>query len=145
MEQFFNDRFYLSFFVATHGFRESDFDYYSISYLSAHKSRPNVLLCVYKYAIEELFIQKGCDLCLIYGESLRKPALIHVRTTMAQISLRVRAGWSAPLLFAIACLFSTKKRLTNLNGEQNDTWNLLVSHRICHFRAVQPFDFYGCV
>ena len=37
--------------------------------------------------------------------------------------------------------FSTKKRLTNLNGEQNDTWNLLVSHRICHFRAIQPFDF----
>ena len=24
----FNDRFYLSFFVATHGFRENDFDYY---------------------------------------------------------------------------------------------------------------------
>ena len=24
----FNDRFYLSFFVAMHGFRESDFDYY---------------------------------------------------------------------------------------------------------------------
>ena len=24
----FNDRFYMSFFVATHGFRESDFDYY---------------------------------------------------------------------------------------------------------------------
>ena len=23
-----NDRFYLSLFVATHGFRESDFDYY---------------------------------------------------------------------------------------------------------------------
>ena len=37
--------------------------------------------------------------------------------------------------------FLTKKRLTNLNGEQNDTWNLLVSHRICHFRAVQPFDY----
>ena len=37
--------------------------------------------------------------------------------------------------------FSTKKRLTNLNGEQNDTWNLLVSHRICHFRAIQPFDY----
>ena len=36
--------------------------------------------------------------------------------------------------------FSTKKRLTNLNGEQNDTGNLLVSHRICHFRAIQPFD-----
>ena len=36
--------------------------------------------------------------------------------------------------------FSTKKRLTNLNGEQNDTWNLSVSHRICHFRVIQPFD-----
>ena len=36
--------------------------------------------------------------------------------------------------------FLTKKRLTYLNGEQNDTWNLLVSHRICHFRAIQPFD-----
>ena len=46
-----------------------------------------------------------------------------------------------PLLFAIARLFSTKKRLTNLNGEQNDTGNLLASHRICHFRAIQPFDF----
>ena len=43
-------------------------------------------------------------------------------------------------MFGIARLFSTKKRLTNLNGEQNDTWNLLVSHRICHFRAVQSFD-----
>ena len=37
--------------------------------------------------------------------------------------------------------FSTKKRLTNLNGEQNNTGNLLVSHRIRHFRAIQPFDF----
>ena len=45
--------------------------------------------------------------------------------------------------FVVRCssfFFSTKKRLTNLNGEQNDTWNLLVSHRICHFRAIQPFD-----
>ena len=39
--------------------------------------------------------------------------------------------------------FSTKKRLTNLNGEQNDTGNLLVSHRICHFRAIHPFDLEG--
>ena len=37
--------------------------------------------------------------------------------------------------------FSTKKRITNLNGEQNDTWNLLVSHRIWHFRTIQPFDY----
>ena len=43
----FNDRFHLSFFVATHGFRESDFDYYSISYSFAYKSRPNVSMCVY--------------------------------------------------------------------------------------------------
>ena len=49
--------------------------------------------------------------------------------------------------FVVRCssfFFSTKKRLTNLNREQNDTWNLLVSHRICHFRAIQPFDYkYG--
>ena len=37
--------------------------------------------------------------------------------------------------------FSTKKRLTNLNVEQNDTGNLLVFHRICHFKAIQPFDY----
>ena len=43
----FNDRFYLSFFVAPHGFRVNDFDYYSIAYLSAHKSRPSVSMCVY--------------------------------------------------------------------------------------------------
>ena len=43
----FNDRFCLSFFVAKHGFRESDFDYYSISYSSTHKSRPNVSMRVY--------------------------------------------------------------------------------------------------
>ena len=47
IEELINDRFYLSFFVAMHGFRESDFDNYSISYLSAHKSRPNVSVCVY--------------------------------------------------------------------------------------------------
>ena len=41
--------------------------------------------------------------------------------------------------FVVRCssfFFSTKKLLTNLNGEQNDTWNLLVSHIICHFRAI---------
>ena len=48
--------------------------------------------------------------------------------------------------FVVRCssFFSTKKRLTNLNGEQNDTWNLLVSHRFCHFRAIQPFDLNWC-
>ena len=44
--------------------------------------------------------------------------------------------------FVVRCssFFSPKKRLTYLSGEQNDTWNLIVSHRICHFRAIQPFD-----
>ena len=41
----------------------------------------------------------------LWRESLRKPSLIYVRTTKAQISLRVRAGWSAPLLFAVARFF----------------------------------------
>ena len=76
----------------------------------------------------------------LWQESLRKFTLIYVRKTKAQISLRVRAGWSGPLLFAVARFFFSKKRLTKLNGEQNDTWNLLVSHRISHFRAIQPFD-----
>ena len=46
------------------------------------------------------------------NELLRKLALIHVRTTKAQISLRIRADWSAPLLFANArffLFFSTEK------------------------------------
>ena len=88
-------------------------------------------------AVHTKVVQLVLDL---WRESLRKPALIYVLTTKAQISLHVCAGWSAPLLFAIARFFSTKKRLTNLNGEQNDTRNLLVFHRICHFRAIQPFD-----
>ena len=49
--------------------------------------------------------------------------------------------------FVVRCSsfsFSMKKRLTYLNGEQNDTWNLLVSHRLYHFRAIQPFDSYAC-
>ena len=46
--------------------------------------------------------------------------------------------------FVVPCssfFFFMKKRLTNLNEEQNDTWTLLISHIICHFRAIQPFDF----
>ena len=39
----FNDRFYLSFFIAMHGFRESGFDLYWSLYLSTQKCRP----CVY--------------------------------------------------------------------------------------------------
>ena len=33
-------------------------DYFPILYSSAHKSRPNVSMCVYYYATEELSIQK---------------------------------------------------------------------------------------
>ena len=45
-----------------------------------------------------------------------------------------------PLLYTIARLFFDEEASHKLNGEQNDTWNLLVSHRICHFRAIQSFD-----
>ena len=34
------------------------------------------------------------------SRAMRKCALCHMRTTKAQISLRIRAVWSAPLLFA---------------------------------------------
>ena len=59
-------------------------------------------------AVHTKVVQLVLDL---WRELLRKPALIYVQTTKAQISLRVRAGWSAPLLFAVALFFSTKKRL----------------------------------
>ena len=36
----------------------------------------------------------------IYGPHHEKTCLFHMRTTKAQISLRIRAGWSAPFLFA---------------------------------------------
>ena len=49
---------------------------------------------------------------------------------------------SSFFFFFFLFFFFEKKRLTNLNGEQNDTWNLLVSHWICHFRAIQPLIFY---
>ena len=75
----------------------------------------------------------------LWRESLRKPALIYVWTTKAQISL-ISAFVIRYSSFFFFFFFSTKKRLTNLNGEQNDTRNLLVFHRICHFRAIQPFD-----
>ena len=34
------------------------------------------------------------------GQVMQKRVLCHMRTTKAQISLRIRAVWSAPLLFA---------------------------------------------
>ena len=35
------------------------------------------------------------------SQAMRKCVLCHMRTTKAQISLRIRAVWSAPLLFAV--------------------------------------------
>ena len=83
----------------------------------------------------------------LWRESLRKLAFIQcicADNKGADQPARPRRLISA---FVVCCssffFFSTKKRLTHLNGEGNDTWNLLVSHRICHFRAIQPFDFIG--
>ena len=44
--------------------------------------------------------------------------------------------------FVVHCssFFFRRRSASQTNGEQNDTWNLLVSHRTCHFRAIQPFD-----
>ena len=96
------DKFYLSFFVAMRGFRENGFDFYWSLYLSAQKRKP----CVY-ISTQLRYQQKVVRLVLdpwfkSSYEPLRKLALIHVRTTKAQISLRVRADWSAPLVFAVA-------------------------------------------
>ena len=59
------------------------------------KSRPNVSMCVYKYAVQTKVVQLMLDQ---WRESLRKPALIYVRTTKA-------ADQPAPLLFAVARFF----------------------------------------
>ena len=85
-----------------HGFRESGFDIYWSLYLSAQKRKP----CVYISTLLR-YQQKVVRLALdpwfkSSYEPLRKLALIHVRTTKAQICLRVRADWSAPLFFAVA-------------------------------------------
>ena len=98
----FNDRFYLSFFVAMRGFRESGFDFYWSLYLSAQKRRPCVYISTplrYQQKVARLVLDPWFKSSY---EPLRKLALIHVRTTKAQISLRVRADWSAPLFFAVA-------------------------------------------
>ena len=79
----------------------------------------------------------------LWRESLREPALIYVQNNKgADQPARPRRLISAFIVRCNSLFFSTKKRLTTLNGEQNDTWNLLVSHRICHFRALQPFDIF---
>ena len=102
----FNDRFYLSFFVATHGFRESDFDYYSISYLSARTKVDPMFQCVYiSKPLKSRPYKSSATCAWSMARVAEKPALIYVRTTKAQLSLRVRAGGSAPLLFAIARFF----------------------------------------
>ena len=94
--------FYLSFFIAMRGFRESGIDFYWSLYLSAQKRR----LCVYistPLKSQQKVVRLVLDPWFKSSyEPLRKLSLIHVRTTKAQISLRVRADWSAPLFFAVA-------------------------------------------
>ena len=98
----FNDRFDLSFFVAMRGFRERGFDSYWSLYLSAQKRRPCVDISTpLRYQQKVVWLVLDPWFKSSY-EPLRKLALIHVRTTKAQISLRVCADWSAPLFFAVA-------------------------------------------
>ena len=87
----FNDRFYLLFFVAMRGFRESGFDFYWSLYLSAQKRRPRVYIST-PLRYQQKVVRLGLDPWFKSSyEPLRKLPLIHVRTTKAQISLRVYA------------------------------------------------------
>ena len=113
-----NDRFHLPFFVAMCGFRESGWLLSNFVFIRT-KSRP----CVYISTPLKRYQNKNSATCawsIVQVFCGKKSALIHVRTTKAQISLRVRTDWSAPLLFAIARSFSTEKPLTSLYGGQND-------------------------
>ena len=76
----------------------------------------------------------------LWRESLKNRLNICANNKGADQPARLRRLISAFVVRCSSVFFSTKKCLTNLNGEQTDTWNLLVSHRICHFRAIQPFD-----
>ena len=51
-------------------------------------------------AVSPIKFKKKVDRNAIMSLVMRKPALCHIRTTKAQISLHIHAVWSAPLLFA---------------------------------------------
>ena len=102
----FNDRFYLSFFVATRSFRCVALT--SIEFcINPHKKVDHVCILVRHWIdTNQNVVRFVLDLRFKSPyEPLRKLALIHVRTTKAQISLRVHEDWSAPLLFAEARFF----------------------------------------
>ena len=55
------------------------------------------------YVIALLSGIKSCtihDIKIYMSRAMRKPILCHIQTTKTQISLRICAVWSAPLLFA---------------------------------------------
>ena len=141
----FNDRFYLSFFVATSGFRDSALT--SIEFcINPRKNVDHVCILVRQWIdTNQKVVRFVLDLWFKSPyEPLRKLALIHVRTKKVQISLRVHADWS---VFVVR--WSSFFSLFFFDGEASQAWmkgkmifwNVLVSHRICHFRAIQPFDY----
>ena len=104
---FFNDRFYQSFFVATRGLETVALT--SIEFCINPPRKVDHVFILVRHWIDtnQKVVRFVLDLWFKSPyEPLRKLALIHVRTTKAQISLRVRADWSAPLLFAEARFFS---------------------------------------
>ena len=117
-------------------------DYYSISYLSAHKRRPNVSVCVcISTPLKRCPYKSSATCAWSMARVAEKTRLnIYVNNKGADQPARPCRLISA-FVVRYSSFFSTKKCITNLNGEQNDTGNLLVFHRICHFRAIQPFDF----
>ena len=68
---------------------------------------------------------------------------IHVRTTKAQMRRLISAfvvRYSS--FFVVFFIFFDEEASHKLKWRtENDTGNLLFFHRICHFRAIQPFDF----
>ena len=50
--------------------------------------------------IQIILRQYQINVSLYMSQAMRKCVLCHMRTTEAQISLRILAVWSAPLLFA---------------------------------------------
>ena len=104
----FIDRFYLSFFVATRGFRDSGFDFYWFCINPCKKVDHVCILVRHWIDTNQKVVRFVLDLWFKSPyELLRKLTLIHVQTTKAQISLRIRADWSAPCFFF--SFFSTEK------------------------------------
>ena len=103
----FNDRFYLSFFVAMHGFRESGFDCYWSLYLSAQKCRPCVYISMPLW-YQRKVVQRAWSMVQVFIWTAEKTRFNTCANNKgadqsAHPRLRIRADWSAPLFFAVAC------------------------------------------